>query len=77
MRGGKTNDFEGGVRAAAFLSGGFLPAELRGTTNHAYMHACDWCTPQHIAAPVQIFSLLSDVRAHRRHAVRPRIGGSS
>ena len=41
-KGGKTDDFEGGVRVAAFISGGFVPAALRGTVNHAYVHAVDW-----------------------------------
>jgi hypothetical protein len=27
---------------AAFVSGGFVPAALRGTVNHAYLHAADW-----------------------------------
>lgn len=42
LKGGKTTDFEGGTRVAAFLSGGFLPVELRGSINSAYIHACDW-----------------------------------
>ena len=42
LRGGKTDDFEGGVRSISFLGGGWLPAELRGSTSHAYIHACDW-----------------------------------
>ena len=42
LKGGKTDDFEGGTRAAAFVSGGFVPASLRGGVNHAYIHAADW-----------------------------------
>ena len=42
LRGGKTNLFEGGVRVAAFISGGILPAAVRGTTATGYIHACDW-----------------------------------
>ena len=42
LKGGKTNDFEGGTRAVAFIGGGFVPTTLRGSTNHAYMHVCDW-----------------------------------
>ena len=42
LKGGKTDDFEGGTRVAAFLSGGFLPPSLRGGVNRAYMHAADW-----------------------------------
>lgn len=42
LKGGKTNDFEGGVRVLAFISGGFIPKHLRGSSNHAYMHGADW-----------------------------------
>ena len=42
LRGGKTNLFEGGVRVAAFVGGGFVPAAVRGTTLEGYVHACDW-----------------------------------
>ena len=42
LRGGKTNNFEGGVRVASFLSGGFLPASVRGSARDGYMHVADW-----------------------------------
>ena len=42
LKGGKTDDFEGGTRVAAFISGGFLPPSLRGGINHGYIHAADW-----------------------------------
>jgi arylsulfatase I/J len=44
LRGQKTSSWEGGVRAVAFVSGGtsLIAPELRGTTNNAYIHACDW-----------------------------------
>jgi len=42
LRGGKTNLFEGGVRVAAALGGGFLPESARGKTFDGYMHAADW-----------------------------------
>jgi arylsulfatase A-like enzyme len=35
-------DWEGGVRANAFVSGGYLPAQMRGTTLDAYIHIADW-----------------------------------
>ena len=42
LRGGKTNLFEGGVRVVAFVTGGFVPAAVRGETRMGYIHACDW-----------------------------------
>jgi arylsulfatase I/J len=35
---------QGGFRAAAFVSGGWLPAEVQGTTNNEMMHVADWYT---------------------------------
>lgn len=42
LRGGKGNDFEGGVRTAAFAAGGLIPAAMRGTRQEGYVHVCDW-----------------------------------
>ena len=45
LRGGYTTNWEGGVRADAFVNGGLLPARVRGTKlegPHAYIHLCDW-----------------------------------
>lgn len=42
LRGGKMTEFEGGLRQSAFVSGGFLPSEMRGKTTDALMHICDW-----------------------------------
>jgi len=42
LRGGKTNLFEGGVRVAAALGGGFLPTAARGQKFDGYMHGADW-----------------------------------
>ena len=36
LRGGKFYDFEGGVRSAAFVSGGYLPPAVRGSSTHGY-----------------------------------------
>ncbi len=36
------SDFEGGVRTAAFLAGGFVPEAVRGTVNSKYIHITDW-----------------------------------
>ena len=40
-RGGKSSDFEGGVRVSAFVSGGALPASLRGAKRTGLMHVAD------------------------------------
>ena len=42
LRGGKYSPWEGGVRAAAFVSGGYLPAHRRGIQLHEPFHICDW-----------------------------------
>lgn len=42
LRGGKENDWEGGVRMNAFLAGGFLPDAARGMRLDALMHIADW-----------------------------------
>eukprot|EP01059_Diplonema_ambulator_P035508 TRINITY_DN8374_c0_g1_i4.p1 TRINITY_DN8374_c0_g1~~TRINITY_DN8374_c0_g1_i4.p1 ORF type:complete len:505 (+),score=127.32 TRINITY_DN8374_c0_g1_i4:44-1516(+) len=42
LRGQKFTDFEGGVRVAAFVSGGALPGSKRGTTESGLIHICDW-----------------------------------
>ena len=44
LRGSKGTDFQGGVRVAAFVTGGLLPASVRGTTLSARqrIHVADW-----------------------------------
>ncbi len=42
LRGGKYADLEGGVRATAFVSGGLVPAHLRGSVSAVVMHIADW-----------------------------------
>jgi arylsulfatase A-like enzyme len=41
-RGGKYSLFEGGISVAAFVSGGYLPAAVKGTTNNGIVHIADW-----------------------------------
>ena len=42
LRGGKSANFEGGVRVPAFVSGGLVPASQRGTTARGLIHIVDW-----------------------------------
>lgn len=42
LRGGKYSNWEGGIRANAFMSGGFLPEVVRGTRQDGVMHIADW-----------------------------------
>jgi arylsulfatase I/J len=42
LRGGKYSNWEGGIRANAFMSGGFLPKGVRGTRQDGVMHIADW-----------------------------------
>lgn len=42
LRGGKYSDWEGGVRATAFVSGGYIPRGRRGKMVRQSIHICDW-----------------------------------
>ena len=42
LLGGKTSAWEGGVRVAAFVAGGWLPQAVRGTKLGGYAHIADW-----------------------------------
>merc|ERR1711964_288381 len=42
LRGGKYSGWEGGIRAVAFISGGFLPISLRGKNITSPIHIADW-----------------------------------
>lgn len=42
LRGGKYSQFEGGIRSAAFVSGGYLPPSVRGTQQSGLIHIADW-----------------------------------
>lgn len=44
LEGGKGTFFEGGVRTAAFVSGGLVPPAVRGMTLADAVHVCDWHT---------------------------------
>uniref|UniRef100_A0A7S2RQN2 Sulfatase N-terminal domain-containing protein n=1 Tax=Mucochytrium quahogii TaxID=96639 RepID=A0A7S2RQN2_9STRA len=42
LRGGKTSDWEGGIRVNAFVSGGYVPLKMRGTILDDPIHIADW-----------------------------------
>ena len=42
LRGGKYSDWEGGIRSNAFVSGGYIPADARGTTFSGVVSIADW-----------------------------------
>ena len=42
MRGGKFSNWEGGIRVAAFVSGGVVPAARRGTVETGLVAGWDW-----------------------------------
>lgn len=42
MRGGKFSPLEGGIRGAAFVSGGLLPEKRIGKREMGMIHICDW-----------------------------------
>ncbi len=65
LRGGKTNNFEGGVRIAAFLSGGFVPADRRGLALDGYIHLADW------------YPTLSALAGAAPHDLPPAPGGNA
>ena len=43
LRGGKHTAWEGGHRVLAFVTGGLVPAAMRGKKLEGYVHAADWC----------------------------------
>ena len=42
LKGGKLTDWQGGVRANAFVSGGYVPEHMRGQKIDGYIHIADW-----------------------------------
>uniref|UniRef100_A0A7S4SNS5 Sulfatase N-terminal domain-containing protein n=1 Tax=Alexandrium monilatum TaxID=311494 RepID=A0A7S4SNS5_9DINO len=42
LRGEKHTNWQGAMRVAAFVSGGYVPKAVRGTTNDGVFHVVDW-----------------------------------
>ena len=68
FRGAKGSDFEGGVRAVAFVSGGFLPARQMGTHVKGMLHITD------LYATLAGLAGVSDVTDHK--CVTSRLGAT-
>ena len=43
LRGEKHSNWEGGMRTAAFVSGGLIPSHLQGSSSDVVFHIADWC----------------------------------
>ena len=54
--------WEGGIRVAALLNGGFLPATVRGKTLEGFIHEADWYHTFCRLAGVQVSDVASDHR---------------
>jgi len=63
LRGAKATDFEGGVRVASFIAGGYLPNEMRGRTLSGLMHICDWWATFAALAGVDVTPDMEDPRS--------------
>ena len=46
LKGGKMEQWEGGIRVNSWASGGFLPAKVRGTKYEGLACGWDWCKPR-------------------------------
>ena len=57
LKGGKYSDWEGGVRTASFLSGGYVPAARRGATYSGLVSVADWYAVQPAHRVVNVFSI--------------------
>jgi len=42
LKGGKFSDWQGGIRVNAFVTGGYLPENMRGQKTEGYIHIADW-----------------------------------
>ena len=62
LRGEKHTNWEGGMRAAAFVGGGLIPPRLRGTSSDLRCHIVDW---------YPTFSYLAGVSGTDDPAVKP------
>ena len=52
LKGRKCSVWDGGTRVAAFVSGGFVPAQNRGTKSDVLMHVADWYVTLSVIAGV-------------------------
>ena len=69
LRGGKYDGFEGGIRTAAFVSGGYVPPVVRGTVLDAPISIADWFSTFLGLVGVNPF----DIRANTSSPVLPPV----
>lgn len=80
LRGGKMNNWEGGIRANAFVSGGYLPADRRGQKEEGLITAWDWyATFCHIAGvdPTDERAARAGLPPIDSHNVWPLVSGAN
>ena len=77
LRGEKHTNWAGGYRVAAFVSGGVVPAALRGTSSNLRLHVVDWSDAQDLdLLPCHLSTKrLMCVRTGTRRSV-PRLGSA-
>eukprot|EP00041_Stephanoeca_diplocostata_P019448 m.419703 g.419703 ORF g.419703 m.419703 type:complete len:551 (+) comp21308_c0_seq1:304-1956(+) len=80
LRGGKMNNWEGGIRVNAFVSGGYLPAGRRGQKEEGLITAWDWyATFCHIAGvdATDTRAALAGLPPIDSHNVWPLVSGAN
>lgn len=77
LRGHKATPWEGGTKVMGFLTGGYLPASLRGKTHAGVVHVADWyptiCNLAGVADCTDNKTFLGKVRPIDGHDVWPLI----
>jgi len=74
LKGGKTSQWEGGIRVNSWASGGFLPAKVRGTKYEGLATGWDWCKPPTFPSSVRsVRSTVAELRHHHLTIIRRHV----